>query len=70
MNQIYIPHADGRNFDSCYLLDTSLEYKSDTLEEIGFYRELLQEVKAEEQAKQRENTINADLAIEEIVKKP
>ncbi|MEK4487661.1 Mu transposase C-terminal domain-containing protein [Psychrobacillus sp. FSL H8-0484] len=69
MNQIYIPHADGRNFDSCYLLDTSLEYKSDTLEEIGFYRELLQEVKAEEQAKQRENTINADLAIEEIVKK-
>ena len=69
MNQIYIPHADGRSFDSCYLLDTSLEYKGDTLEEIGFYQELLQEAKAEEQAKQRENTINADLAIEEIVKK-
>ena len=68
MNQIYIPHSDGRDFDTCYLLDTSFEYKGDTLEEIEFYQNLLQEAKAEEQVRQRENTINADLAIEEIVK--
>src|SRR5699024_4728020 len=68
MNQIYIPHSDGRDFDTCYLLDTSFEYKGDTLEEIEFYQNLLQEAKAEEQVTQRETTINADLAIEEIVK--
>ncbi|WP_240378028.1 Mu transposase C-terminal domain-containing protein [Bacillus piscicola] len=68
MNQIYIPHADGRDFDTCYLLETSKEYKRDTLEEIEFYQNLLVEAKAEEQVKQRENTINADLAIEGIVK--
>ncbi len=68
MNQIYIPHADGWDFDTCYLLETSKEYKGDTLEEIEFYQNLLVEAKAEEQVKQRENTINADLAIEGIVK--
>ncbi|MBO0992593.1 Mu transposase C-terminal domain-containing protein [Bacillus sp. SD088] len=68
MNQIYIPYPDGRDFDTCYLLDTSLEYKGNTLEEVEFYQNLLQEAKAEEQVRQRENTINADLAIEKIVK--
>lgn len=68
MNQIYLPTPDGRDFDTCYLLDNSMEYKGDTLEDIEFYQNLLREVKAEEQVKQRENTINADLAIEEIVK--
>ncbi|MBS4192854.1 transposase [Bacillus sp. FJAT-49705] len=69
MDQIYIPHTDGRSFDVCYLLDTSAQYKGDTLEEIEFYQQLLQEVKAEELNKQRENIINTDAAIEEIVKK-
>lgn len=68
MNQIYIPHVDGRNFDSCYLLSTSEQYKGDTLEEIQFYQEMLQEFKAKQVSEQRENAINADVAIEEIVK--
>ncbi|MGP7816534.1 Mu transposase C-terminal domain-containing protein [Niallia sp. 01092] len=45
MNQIYIPHSDGRNFDICYLLDSSHQYKNNSLEEIEFYQQLLQEIK-------------------------
>ncbi|EON70942.1 Mu transposase C-terminal domain-containing protein [Lysinibacillus sphaericus] len=69
MEQIYISHTDGRNFDSCFLLDTSAQYKGDSLEEIEFYQQLLQEVKAEERNKQQENIINTDAEIEAIVKK-
>ncbi|WP_170006014.1 Mu transposase C-terminal domain-containing protein [Bacillus fonticola] len=69
MNQIYIPHTDGRNFDPCYLLPTSEQYKGDILEEIEFYQEMLQEQKALQVSEQRENAINTDVAIEQIVKK-
>ncbi|WP_146550784.1 Mu transposase C-terminal domain-containing protein [Rummeliibacillus suwonensis] len=69
MNQIYIPTNDGRSFDACFLLDVSAQYKDDILEEIEYYQQLLQEAKAEKINKQRENTINTDTAIEEIVKK-
>ncbi|QBJ66103.1 transposase [Bacillus anthracis] len=68
MGQIYIPYADGRSFDTCYLLDTSTQYKGDSLEEIEFYQQLLQETKAREANKQTENTINTDVAIESIIK--
>lgn len=68
MDQIYIPHSDGQNFDICYLLDTSGQYKGDFLEEIEFYQELLQETKRQETNKQVENTVNADAAIESIIK--
>lgn len=69
MNQIYIPHTDGRNFDPCYLLPTSEQYKGDILEEIEFYQEMLQEQKALQVSEQHENAINTDVAIEQIVKK-
>ncbi|MGY2611202.1 Mu transposase C-terminal domain-containing protein [Bacillus pretiosus] len=68
MGQIYIPYADGRSFDTCYLLDTSTQYKGDSLEEIEFYQQLLQETKAREANKQTETTINTDVAIESIIK--
>ncbi len=68
MNNIYLPHSDGKSFDISYLLDTSIQYKNDALEEIEFYQELLQELKADQQIKQRENMMNTNLAIEEIVK--
>ncbi|MEB6550966.1 transposase family protein [Heyndrickxia sporothermodurans] len=68
MNQIYIPHSDGQNFDICYLLDTSEQYKGDFLEEIEFYQQLLQETKRQETNKQVESTVNTDAAIESIIK--
>ncbi|MEE6132829.1 transposase [Priestia sp. GS2] len=69
MDRIYIPHAGGLSFDTCYLLDTSVQYKGDFLEEIEFYQQLLQETKTQETNKQIESTINADVAIESIIKK-
>lgn len=68
MNQIYIPHSDGQYFDICYLLDTSEQYKGDSLEEIEFYQQLLQETKRQETNKQVESTVNTDAAIESIIK--
>lgn len=68
MDQIYIPYADGRSFYTCYLLDTNKQYKGDSLEEIQFYQQLLQETKKREADKQTETTINTDVAIESIIK--
>ncbi|WP_442594858.1 Mu transposase C-terminal domain-containing protein [Neobacillus sp. D3-1R] len=68
MSQIYIPHADGRDFDPCYLLDSSSQYKGNTLEEVEFYQELIQEAKQQEANKQKENTLNVDAAIESVIK--
>lgn len=68
MDRIYIPHVNGSSFDTCYLLDTTVQYKEDYLEEIEFYQELLQEIKTQEANKQVESTINTDVAIESIIK--
>lgn len=68
INRIYIPHSDGQNFDICYLLETSEQFKGDYLEEIEFYQQLLQETKRQETNKQVENTVNTDVAIESIIK--
>src|SRR5699024_1630081 len=68
MNQIYIPHNGGKSFDICYLLDTSVQYKDNSLDEVEFYKQLLQEVKSNEKNQQLENTVNTDSAIELIIK--
>ncbi|MEK3979691.1 transposase [Psychrobacillus sp. FSL K6-2836] len=68
MNQLYIPHADGYNFDTCYLLDTSKQFKGTFLEEIEFFQELREELKKEETINQIENTIQIDAEIESIIK--
>lgn len=69
VKQIYIPHADGKSYDTCYLLSINDQYKDDALEEIQFYQEMIQELKSFEKTEQLENSINTDAAIEEIVKK-
>lgn len=68
VNQIYIPYANGSNYDTCYLLETSVQYKGDFLEEIEFYKELQQEAKAQEKSKQIDNRINTNCAIQSIIK--
>lgn len=45
MNQLYIPHTDGRSFDTCYLLETSAQFKGTFIEEIEFYQDLREELK-------------------------
>lgn len=69
MDQIYIPSNDGRSFDICFLLDTSKQYKGNMLEEIEFYQEYLEELKAAQFVEQKNKSINTDVAIEEIIKK-
>lgn len=69
MNQLYIPHTDGYNFDTCYLLDTSEQFKGNFFEEIQFFQELREELKKEKTINQKENTINADAEIEAIINK-
>lgn len=69
MDQIYIPSNDGKNFDICFLLDISKQYKGNMLDEIEFYQEYLEELKAAQFAEQKNNSINTDVAIEEIIKK-
>lgn len=68
MDQIYIPSDDGRSFDVCFLLETSKQYKGNILEEIEFYQEYLEELKAAQFVEQKNNSINTDVAIEEIIK--
>ncbi|PWZ35603.1 Mu transposase C-terminal domain-containing protein [Staphylococcus pseudintermedius] len=68
MNHIYVPHKDGRSFDVCYLLDTSIQYKDNSFDEVEFYKQLLQESKTKEKNQQVESTINTDSAIESIIK--
>lgn len=67
MNQLFIPHTDGRSFDTCYLLETSAQFKGTFFEEIQFYQDLREELKKEETINQKENTINADVEIESII---
>lgn len=68
MSQIYIPHEDGRDFDTCFLLDISSQYNGNTLEEIEFSKELIQEAKLQEANKQKESALNVDAAIESVIK--
>lgn len=69
MDKIYIPYIDGRGFDTCYLLERSSQYRGESLEEIEFYQQLLQELKQSESLKQREERLNSDEEIESIIKK-
>lgn len=69
MNQIYIPYEDGINFEKCYLLEGSKQYKDCILEEIIFNEELSLELKEQEKNKQIQINIDVDKEIEKIVKK-
>ncbi|WP_026881729.1 Mu transposase C-terminal domain-containing protein [Clostridium akagii] len=68
MNNIYIPHDDGKNFETCYLLEPSKQYKNCILEEIVFNFELISELKEMEKDRQNQQNVNVDAEIEKIVK--
>ena len=59
MNNIYIPHEDGKGFETCYLLEPSKQYKDCILEEIIFNFELISELK--EIQKDEQNQLNMDV---------
>ncbi|NFE18027.1 DDE-type integrase/transposase/recombinase [Clostridium botulinum] len=69
MNQIYIPYEDGMNYEKCYLLEGSMQYKDYMLEEIIFNEELSSELKEQEKNQQAQINIDLDKEIEKIVKK-
>jgi hypothetical protein len=68
MNNIYILHEDGKNFETCYLLDPSKQYKDCILEEIIFNFELISELKEMQRNQQNQINIDIDNEIEKIVK--
>ncbi|MGY5237986.1 Mu transposase C-terminal domain-containing protein [Clostridium tertium] len=68
MNKIYIPYNNGMEFDECYLVDTSIQYKDCLLEEIIFNQELEAELKEKELKEQNQNNIDLEKEIEKIVK--
>ncbi|MBM7616167.1 Mu transposase C-terminal domain-containing protein [Alkaliphilus hydrothermalis] len=69
MNQIYILHEDGRNFETCYILEKSIQYRDCLLEEIIFQKELEKELIEWESTKQAQLSIDLDKEIEDRVKK-
>ncbi|NFO46723.1 DDE-type integrase/transposase/recombinase [Clostridium botulinum] len=68
MNKIYIPYNNGLEYDECYLIDASLQYKDCLLEEIIFNEELDSELKEKNLREQNQNNIDLEKEIENIVK--
>lgn len=69
MNQIYIPHEDGKDYEVCYLLEKSRQYKDCLFEEIVFQQELKRELIDLESNQQAQLNIDLDKEIEDIVKR-
>jgi len=69
IEKIYIPHDNGMDFETCTLLEPSQQYKGDFLEEIVFQQQLRNELEEIERTNQIQLTVNADAAMEEIIKK-
>ncbi|MEG0308344.1 MAG: DDE-type integrase/transposase/recombinase [Clostridium sp.] len=69
MNKIYISYNNGLDYDECYLIDTSLQYKDCLLEEIIFNEEFTSELKEKHLREQNQNNIDLEKEIEKIVKK-
>lgn len=68
VGKIYIPSENGLDYDECYLIDTSKQYKDCMLEEIIFNEELVSELKDKEIREQNQNNIDLENEIEKIVK--
>lgn len=68
MSKIYIPYNNGLNYNECYLIDASLQYKNCLLEEIIFNDELDSELKDKALREQNQNNINLENEIDKIVK--
>jgi hypothetical protein len=69
INQIYIPSEDGRQYEKCYLLEKSKQYKDCILEEIIFQEELKEELIEWEANEQVQYNIDLDKEIDYIIKK-
>lgn len=67
MNNIYILNEGGKTFETCYLLETSKQYKDCILEEIIFNFELISELKEIRKNLQNQFNIDIDNEIEKIV---
>lgn len=68
VKKIYIPYNNGLDYDECYLIDASIQYKDCILEEILFNQELLNELKVNNMREQNQNNIDLEKEIENIVK--
>lgn len=68
LNQIYILHEDGRNYEVFYLLEKDEQYRNCRLEEILFQQELREELAKKQTHEQINLDINLDKEIEEIIK--
>lgn len=68
MSKIYIPYNNGLDYDECYLIDASLQYKDCLLEEIIFNEELDSELKDKALREQNQNNIDLEKEIDKIVK--
>lgn len=68
INNLYIPYDNGLDYDECYLIDTSIQYKNCILEEIIFNQELLAEMKSKNIREQNQKNIDLEKEIENIVK--
>lgn len=69
INKIYIPFDNGLDYDECYLISTSVQYKDCLLEEIILNEELEAELKEMQMKEQNQNNIDLDKEIKKIVKK-
>lgn len=67
MSKIYIPYNNGLDYDECYLIDASLQYKDCLLEEIIFNEELDSELKDKALREQNQNNIDLEKEIDKIV---
>lgn len=68
LNQIYIPNDNGIEFELCYLLEPSQQYKDDFLEDVIFLHQLRREQDEEESLKQVQLSINTDTKMEQIIR--
>lgn len=67
MNNIYIPYEAGKNFETCYLLEPSKQYKDCILEEIIFSFEEMEELKEAQRNNQNQLNLDLDNEIQKIV---
>ena len=67
LEKIYIPNDNGKDFETCYMLEQSQQYKNDFLEDIIFHQQLQRDLEEEKRNEQAQYKINADTKIEQII---
>jgi len=68
LDRIYIPNDNRMDYETCILLEPSVQYKMDFLEEVVFQHQLRNELEEEERSKQVQLTINTDKKMDQIIK--